>query len=131
MPIGSHGEGDELEALTDSEAGAGAGCAASGSLPSGEAPASEGNVGTAPDAAGGALGAPVLPELGTSEGVGTASKPGGGLVPPAGGSGTDSEGDTAVGVGWRGGGSIGSESPATATSTWPVTQTGVWSLEDE
>jgi hypothetical protein len=41
------------------------------------------------------------------------------------------EGDTVVGEGWRGGAAIGKESPATATSTWPVTQTGVWSLDSE
>ena len=38
-------------------------------------------------------------------------------------------------VGWggaaRGTGGTGKESPAVAASTWPVTQTGVWSLEAE
>jgi len=53
-----------------------------------------------------------MPEVG-----GTDSNSSGGLVLPAGGGGDASDGDTVVGVGWRGGASIGNESPATATST--------------
>ena len=61
---------------------------------------------------------------------------GGSVVPVAGpvsgldGSGWVCEG-VVCGVFARGGGGIGSASPAAATSTSPVTQTGVWSLEAE
>jgi hypothetical protein len=36
-----------------------------------------------------------------------------------------------LGFGSRGGGETGNDLPATAGSTWPVTHTGVWSLDEE
>ena len=76
-----------------------------------------------PAAAAGAAAAPF-------DGPGAA----GAAVPGAdagGGDGAAFAGETAVGSFSRGGGTIGSESPATATSTWLVTQTGVWLLDSE
>src|SRR5436305_511354 len=131
-PIGGQGEGFEPEALTGWDAVAGAGGAASASPSSGVPSCAGGEAGIAPAAEGGAVSAPLPPVLGTPDDVGgTDSNSSGGLVPPGGGGGAVFDGETVVGVGWRGGGSIGSESPETATSTWPVTQTGVWSLDSE
>src|SRR4051794_18224684 len=124
MPIGAHGEGLEPDALTGRASDAGAGWAASGSSPSGTPVPAGGRAGMAPAEAGGAVSAP-LPVLGTPAAGGTDSKPGVGLVPPAGGDGTALDGDTVVGVACRGGGAIGSALPDAATRTCPVTQTGV------
>jgi hypothetical protein len=50
----------------------------------------------------------------------------GGEAPPV-----PDELDRLLDFGSRAGESTGKYSPATATSTWPVTQTGVWSLDFE
>lgn len=129
-PIGVQGEGLEPEALTGWDAVAEAGWVVSASPSSGVPSCPDGEAGVAP--AGGAIGTPLPPVLGTPEDVGgTDSNSSGGAAPPVDGAGAVFEGETVVGLDWRGGGSIGNESPATATSTWPVTQTGVWSLDSE
>src|SRR4249920_2035450 len=69
-----------------------------------------------PDGAGETLGGRVRPGV---AGVGLELGPEGGVT------------DGALDCGWRGGGAIGSESPEAATSTSPVTQTEVWSLDCE
>jgi hypothetical protein len=61
---------------------------------------------------------------------------GGGVAPPSSGSGNGSIWGVGVGagcdtVGARGGAASGRCFSDAATSTWPVTQTGVWSLFDE
>src|SRR4051812_29639014 len=112
-PIGSQGEGAEPEASMGWDAVAGTGRVASVSPSAGAPSCAGGEVGMVP-VAGGAVRAPLPPALGTPDDVGgTDSNPSGGLVPPAGGGGAAFDGETVVGVAWRGGGSIGSESPET------------------
>src|SRR4051794_2529756 len=136
MPIGGQGEGAAALARIGSDAGAsdptGLDSASGASMPSAVPGA-----GTAPLLAGGAVGATPpgtkpdssSPVPGTGAGAGSSGA--GEPDPTPGAGGTVLEGETVVTFFSRGGAGIGRASPATATRTSPVTQTGVWSLDAE
>jgi len=128
MPIAVHGEGPGLCAAVNSPGASDSGGAVStsGVTPSGTGIGVPlGTRGDAPPVAP----PPPLPPLSLLGPVGVGEALGGSVRPGVVGAGLDPdpEGDVegALDCGWRGGGSIGSESPEAATSTSPVTQTEV------